>query len=204
MRRRDQNERQDYNVKKPPEELAQKLLAISDQLTGTDLDVSVDEIAKMADVPRATLYYYFSGKEDLISFFLSDKLHRVSVAIGKAMAGEGSVVQRLENTLTAVMEAMAEHPALCTEMPGAVKEAAKYTEVVNEAERVMLAPFRELLIEGKASGELVIDDVNTTAIALLGAVNMVALFQLVQTGTIDVATTNAALIPALINGVAPR
>lgn len=191
-------------MKKPPEDLADKLLAVSDKLSGTDLDVSVDDIAKLAGVPRATLYYYFSGKEDLISFFLSDKLHRVSVAIGKAMAGEGSVVQRLENTLMAVMTAMAEHPALCTEMPGAVKEAAKYGEVVNEAERVMLAPFRELLIEGKASGELAIEDVNTTAIALLGAVNMVAMFQLVQTGTVDVEGTNAALIPVLIQGVLPR
>ncbi len=191
-------------MKKPPEELAKKLLAVSDQLTGTDLDVSVDDIAKMADVPRATLYYYFSGKEDLISFFLADKLHRVSVAIGKAMAGEGSVVDRLENTLVAVMTAMAEHPALCTEMPGAVKEAAKFGEVVNEAERVMLAPFRELLIEGKASGELTIEDVNTTAIALLGAVNMVAMFQLVQTGTLDVEVTAAALTPQLIRGLLPR
>ncbi len=126
------------------------------------------------------------------------------MAIGKAMAGEGTAVQRLENTLIAVMEAMAEHPALCTEMPGAVKDVARYTDVVNEAEQVMLAPFRELLIEGKASGELEIEDVNTTAIALLGAVNMVALFQLVQTGTIDVDATNAALIPPLIYGVVPR
>ena len=35
-------------MKRPPEELAEKLLAVSDQLSGTDLDVSVDDIAKMA------------------------------------------------------------------------------------------------------------------------------------------------------------
>lgn len=191
-------------MKKPPEELAQKLLSVSDQLTGTDLDVSIDDIAKMADVPRATLYYYFSGKEDLISFFLSDKLHRASIAIQKAMAGEGTVVERLENTLLAVMQAMMEHPALCTEMPGAIKEAAKYGEVVNEAERVMLAPFRELLIEGKATGELAIEDVDLAAISLMGAVNMVGMFQLVQTGTIDVESTTAVLIPQLMQGVVPR
>ena len=74
-------------MKRPPDDLVEKLLAVSDQLTGTDLNVSVDDIAKMANVPRATLYYYFAGKEDLLSFFLSDKLHRVSVAIGKAVAG---------------------------------------------------------------------------------------------------------------------
>jgi AcrR family transcriptional regulator len=191
-------------MKTPPEDLAQKLLAVSDQLTGTDLNVSVDDIAKMAGVPRATLYYYFAGKEDLLSFFLSDKLHRVSVAIAKAVAGEGTVVERLENTLVAVMEAMMEHPAICTEMPGAIKDAAKYSEVMNEAERVILAPISELLIEGKATGQLEIEDVTTTAIAMMGAVNMVAMFQLVQTGTIDIETTSAALIPQLIQGVLPR
>lgn len=191
-------------MKKLPEELAQKLLSVSDQLTGTNLDVSIDDIATMADVPRATLYYYFAGKEDLISFFLSDKLHRASVAIQKAVAGEGNVVERLEKTLVAVMRAMMEHPAICTEMPGAIKDAAKYSEVVNEAERVMLAPFRELLIEGKATGELAIEDVSITAISLMGAVNMVGLFQLVQTGSIDVAHTTAVLVPQLIQGVLPR
>ncbi len=191
-------------MKRPPDDLVEKLLAVSDQLTGTDLNVSVDDIAKMANVPRATLYYYFAGKEDLLSFFLSDKLHRVSVAIGKAVAGEGTVVERLENTLVAIMGAMMEHPAICTEMPGAIKEAAKYSEVMNEAEKVILAPISELLTEGKANGQLAMTDVNTTAIALMGAVNMVAMFQLVQTGTIDMEATKSALIPQLIQSVLPR
>jgi len=191
-------------MKRPPDDLVEKLLAVSDQLTGTDLNVSVDDIAKMANVPRATLYYYFAGKEDLLSFFLSDKLHRVSVAIDKAVAGEGTVVERLENTLVAIMGAMMDHPAICTEMPGAIKEAAKYSEVMNEAEKVILAPISELLIEGKANGQLAMTDVNTTAIALMGAVNMVAMFQLVQTGTIDMEATKSALIPQLIQSVLPR
>ena len=122
----------------------------------------------------------------------------------KAIRSEGTVVERLERTLASVMEVMAAHPTLCTEMPAAVKEAGKYEEVVNGADRLMLSPFRELLIEGKATGELVISDVNTAAIALLGAVNMVAMFQLVQTGTLDVEKTNAALIPQLVQGLLPR
>ncbi len=191
-------------MKKLPEDLAQKLLDASNQLSGTNFDVGIDDIAQMAGVPRATLYYYFSGKDDLIGFFLSDKLNRASVAVQKAIASEGSVVERLERTLISVMQAMAEHPTLCTEMPGAIKEAGKYEDVVNGADRLMLAPLRELLIEGKAAGELVIPDVNTAAIALMGAVNMVALFQLVQTGTIDVDKTNEALIPQLIDGLLPR
>jgi AcrR family transcriptional regulator len=191
-------------MKRLPQDISQKLLEASEKLSGTNLDVSIDDVAQLADIPRATLYYYFSGKDDLIGFFLSDKLNRASVAVQKAIASEGTVVERLELTLGSVMQAMAEHPTLCTEMPAAIKEAGKFADVVNGADRLMLAPFRELLIEGKATGELVIGDVNTAAIALLGAVNMVAMFQLVQTGTIDVDTTNDELIPQLVRGLLPR
>jgi AcrR family transcriptional regulator len=191
-------------MKRLPQDISQKLLEASEKLSGTNLDVSIDDVAQLADIPRATLYYYFSGKDDLIGFFLSDKLNRASVAVQKAIASEGTVVERLELTLGSVMQAMAEHPTLCTEMPAAIKEAGKFEDVVNGADRLMLAPFRELLIEGKATGELVIGDVNTAAIALLGAVNMVAMFQLVQTGTIDVDTTNDELIPQLVRGLLPR
>ena len=191
-------------MKRLPEDISKKLVDASEKLSGTNLDISIDDIAQLADIPRATLYYYFSGKDDLIGFFLSDKLNRASVAIQKAINSEGTVVERLEKTLISVMEAMAEHPTLCTEMPAAIKEAGKYEDVVNGADRLMLAPFRELLIEGRATGELVIPDVNTAAIALMGAVNMVAMFQLVQTGTLDVEKTNQALIPQLIQGLLPR
>lgn len=191
-------------MKRVPEDLSMKLIDASEKLSGTNLDISIDEMAQLAGIPRATLYYYFSGKDDLIGFFLQDKLSRASVAVQKAISSEGTVVERLERTLAAVMEVMAAHPTLCTEMPAAVKEAGKYEEVVNGAERLMLAPFRELLIEGKAIGDFHISDVNTTAVALMGAVNMVAMFQLVQTGTLDVEKTNAALIPQLIQGLLAR
>lgn len=191
-------------MKRLPDDIANKLLEASNQLEGTNLDVSIDDVAQMADIPRATLYYYFSGKDDLLGFFLSDKLNRASVAVQKAIASEGTVVERLEHTLRSVMQAMAEHPTLCTEMPGAIKEAGKFSDVVNGADRLMLAPLRELLLEGKATGELTIPDANTTAIALMGAVNMVAMFQLVQTGTVDVDRSNRELIPQLIQGLLPR
>jgi TetR/AcrR family transcriptional regulator len=129
-------------MKRLPEDISAKLIEASEQLSGTNLDVSIDEIASLADIPRATLYYYFSGKDDLIGFFLSDKLNRASVAVQKAINSEGSVVERLEKTLSSVMEVMAAHPALCTEMPVAIKEAGKYEDVVNGADRMMLSPLR--------------------------------------------------------------
>ena len=78
-------------MKHPPEDLASKLIAASDQFVGTGLDVSIDDVALAAGVPRATLYYYFSGRDDLVSFYLLHKLNSVGDDIAKAAAGEGSV-----------------------------------------------------------------------------------------------------------------
>ena len=44
-------------MKTPPEDIQRKLIAAADQFTGTGFNVSVDELAKATDVPRATLYY---------------------------------------------------------------------------------------------------------------------------------------------------
>ncbi len=96
-----------------------------------------------------------------LGFFLADKLNRASVAAKQAIAFEGAVVERLERTLGSVMQAMAEHPALSTEVPGAITETGKLADAVTGADRLVLAPFRDLLIEGEATGELVIPDVNT-------------------------------------------
>jgi isopenicillin-N epimerase len=169
-------------MRRPPEDLEAKLLQVSDQLTGTGLDVSVDDVAQMSGIPRATLYYYFSGKDDLVDFFLNDKLSRTGEAIAKAAAGEGSATARMRAVLIEVLRALAAHPVLCVELPVAIRDSGSYEQVVASAQRLVMAPLRELLIEGRATGEFAVADVDTTAIALMGALNMVGMMQTVQTG----------------------
>ncbi len=46
-------------MKKLPEDLANKLLDASHRMPeGSGFDISVDEVAQIAEIPRATLYYY--------------------------------------------------------------------------------------------------------------------------------------------------
>jgi AcrR family transcriptional regulator len=191
-------------VKKLPGDLAHKLLEASNKFTGTGLDISVDDVATLAGVPRATLYYYFAGKDDLVAFYMQDKLDRVGDALAKALTQEGTVRERLETALTAGLQALAEHPVLCVELPVAMKKRGDYREVLAGIDRVVLAPLRELLNEGRASGELDVADPRTTAIALMGALNMVGMSQVVETGAIDVEGTAPSLVPQLVEGLVKR
>ena len=180
------------------------MIAVSDRLDGTDFDVTIDEVAKLAEVPRATLYYYFSGKEDLITFFLNQKFSLVRDAITAAAASEGSAADRLMEAMTAILHAQAEHPALCTELPIAVKRAGIMGEVMANADRVMMTPMRELLIEGRATGEFAIPDVDLAATALMGALSFVGMMQLAMTGTLDADAVSEKLVPLLVNGLRAR
>jgi AcrR family transcriptional regulator len=189
-------------MKQPPEDLAQKLIDASSQFGGTGLDVSMDQVAQAADVPRATLYYYFSGKEDIVDFYLSHKLDSVSVAMEKAAASEGTVIDRIGEVVRAVLHAMAAQPALCTELPEALRRArAHFSEVAMKAETVMRRPLRNLLIEGQANSELNVEDIEVAIDAIHGALSQVALVRLTQDGALDADGVADTLIPLITSGI---
>lgn len=164
--------------------------------------VTVDDVATAADVPRATLYYYFAGRDDLVNFFLTDHLDRIAAVIPAAAGSEGTIVERVGATLRAILEALAEHPALCIELPVALTQTGDFTEVVASTERVMLSPLRELLIEGRATGELRVADLDVAVQSLLGAVFFTAMLQTTATGSFDDVAVADALVPQIIEGLA--
>ena len=188
-------------MKKPPEDIAQKLVDAADHFTGTGFNVSIDDVAKAIGVPRATLYYYFSGKDDLVAFFLNHKLDLAHDAIAKAAAGEGSPTERIGNIVRAVLHSMAEHPALCTELPGAMRNMQNFAELALNAERTVMAPVREVLIEGRATGEFDIPDIEIATVALQGAVSQVALSALLRDGQFDPDELADKIVPLIQKGL---
>lgn len=189
-------------MKRPPDAIAQKLLEATDRLPESGgFDISIDEMARIVGIPRATLYYYLSGKDDLVEFYMNEKLERTAEAIQKAAAREGGPDERLEAILVAIVDSLAKHPRMCVELPAAAKGLESYQSVMANAERWLLAPMREVLIEGRATGVFDLPDPAMTAVALMGALVQVGMFQVVSSGGIDAAGTAEAVIPQLMRGV---
>ncbi len=192
-------------MKKLPEDLASKLVDASHQIPeGSGFDISVDDVARIAEIPRATLYYYLSGKDDLLEFYLNDLMDRTRAAIQKAAASEGTSADRLANVMTAVIGAFAEYPKMCLELPGAIKAGQDHAELMANMDRTVMAPFREVLIEGRATGELTFTNVDVAADAIMGALHMVSMKALIMNGTLDAQETADRVVPQLINGLLPR
>ncbi|MCZ6566745.1 MAG: TetR/AcrR family transcriptional regulator, partial [Actinobacteria bacterium] len=171
---------------------------------GSGFDVSIEEAARIADIPRATLYYYFSGKDDLVEFYLNDLMDRTRAAIQKAAASEGTSADRLEQVMIAVIGSFAEYPKMCLELPSAIKSGQDHAALMANMDRSVMTPFREVLIEGRAAGELALIDVEVAADAIMGALHMVSMKSLIMEGVIDVEKLAGAVVPQLVNGFLPR
>jgi len=192
-------------MKRLPQDIQKKLLDASQKLPeGSGFDVSVDDVARLSGVPRATLYYYFSGKEDVVQFYLNDLIDRTQVAIEKAAATEGDTEERLTQIMKAVVGAFAEYPRMCLEMASAFKASPDQAEFMTNIDQTVMDPLRSTLEEGVESGELVVGDVETGALAIMGSLHQVSIMRLLFTGRIDADEVTGLVIPQLMNGLLPR
>lgn len=186
-------------MREPPADIAERLWSAGDQFLALGHDVKVDEVAELTGVPRATLYYYFSGKDDILAFLLAQKLQRGTAAVAQAAAGPGSPAERLAAVLRAMLSVMAEQPALCTRLLCSIVSEGN-GQVMVEAERALMAPVRELLVEGQASGEFAAFDATDTTTSLMGATSMVAMRHTLE-GDFDPELVADRLIPQLVHGL---
>lgn len=191
-------------VKKVPEDLADKLHVVGDQFLALGPDGRLDQVAEDAGIPRATLYYYFSGKDDLMTFFMREKMARIGVRVREAKAGEGPAIDRFAAALTAIVRELAAHPAVCVNLTAAMGRMEAMAEVVMAGDQAVMAPLRELLIEARAVGDADVPDVELTAAMVLGGITMAVIQRYSMTGEIDADALAASVTAQVMNGVRIR
>jgi TetR/AcrR family transcriptional regulator len=191
-------------MKTPPEDLADKLYTLSEEFLTDSGEFSIDDIANTIGVPRATLYYYFSGRDDLLSFLMTEKSERMGVTLEKAMAEGGTVTERLERVIAAMVASMAQAPSLCVNSIVAMGKGPAMASLMRSSEQRVYGPLRELLIEGRATGELSVEDLDTACASMGGAVLMSCMRMLTMTGSIDADVIVPTLTTQLVDGLRSR
>jgi AcrR family transcriptional regulator len=162
------------SVKSPPVDLAKRLIAASPEILGQS-DLRLEDVAATVGVARTTLYYYFSGRDDLVSFLLTRHIQDGADVIRQATEAATSPATKLGAVTVALIEFLAAHPGLCTGLLASLGAAGRMDEALHANEALIASPVRDLVTAGIASGDLHDGDPADITNALLGGILFVVL-----------------------------
>jgi TetR/AcrR family transcriptional regulator len=162
----------------------------------------MEDVAEVTGVPKATLYYHFQGKEQILAWLLADLLRDVAEEVRTAIASPGSALQRLEAIVRAQLAVMAARPDACRVLLADVSRAGRIPEIAVAIGEAFLLPVSRLLAEGRADGSIGawVDDEATSA-AIYGAVTVTGLHYLVAHQSLDAARVGDVVVGLLTTGL---
>jgi len=192
-------------VRSLPTGMREKVLTAAELFAESGLDATkMEDIAAATGVPKATLYYYFEGKEDILAFLFSEILDEVSRAIGEAVQLEGTAAERLRAAIVAHLQVVEDFPAASRALQFDLGRAARIPHIDERIEAAFRGPVRQLLEEGAADGSLrAVEHPRLVAVAILGAVTTVGINALTLGSTRSVEDIADDVNGFVLAGVAP-
>jgi len=191
--------------RKVPDGLVEKLTSAASGFAVSFDDIGMEDIAAASGIPRATLYYHFAGKNDVLAFLLESMLDDLRISVSTALEVEGDTQTRLHAVMRAQLAHLAANPAAAQLLLMNLGRAGRLGVIASGIEAGFHAPVRHILEDGVDAGDLIAIDIDVTATAMYGAVTIVGLRTLVTTGRIDVDAVADHLFPVFWTGIsAPR
>jgi AcrR family transcriptional regulator len=192
-----------------PAKLAAKVYGAADLIAERGItDAKIDDIAEATGIPVATLYYYFRGKEEILTFLLGDLLESIAGAVGSAISQPGTSLDRLRWAVEAQMRVMLENPAACRALVGDLGRATRLPELATALDTAFHRPLSQLLTEGVVDGSLrEVADPGKAALTIFGAITVAGLTGAVTATdhtTRFIEDTSAAVCDLLLDGLRPR
>ena len=186
-----------------PSSIATRLKAAAVPIAERGLDqTKIEDIAAAAAIPKATLYYYFAGKEEILSFLLTDLLTEVAGAVAVACEAPATAQDRLVGVMTAQLQIMATQPAVCQALLADLGRAGRVPEIAEALAGAFSTPLESLLAEGAADGSLrPVEDAVVVAGVIFGAVTITGLHHLVSGTPIDADRLARQLADVLLQGL---
>lgn len=191
-------------MKPPPKQMASKLLDASTTILRADDPPTLADIAEHVGIPRATLYYYFSGREDLLAFLLAAHVDEGAAAINAADNRDSAPVDRLRAVLDTALVHLGRRPDVCAGLLGATT-AGPYMSVVLAANEAGVAgPLRAIVQAGIDSGDLRVPDAAAAVDTMIGGAVLAIIGAAGRGRDPSAETFRADIVGQLILGVVGR
>jgi TetR/AcrR family transcriptional regulator len=168
-------------------------------------DTRMEDLAEATGVPKATLYYHFSGKEEILAWLLRSTLAALGEAVAAAATRPGAARRRLEAVVRAQLRVMAERPAACHILIADLGRAARMPDLAEGVGRAFHAPVLQILADGASDGSWrKVNEPATVASSIFGAVIIPALNHLVSVGSLDPDRAAPPIIRFVLHGLLGR
>ena len=188
-----------------PAAVATKLYGAADLIAVNGLEgTKIDDIAKASGVPKATLYYYFSGKEEILSFLLRDSLAALAGEVARAADAPGSARDRLAAVIHVHIEHTMQRPGFSRALVGDLGRAIRLPELATAVQQAFYDPITRVLRDGAADGSLRrLADPAGDAISIFGAVMMTAMLHNVVRSDRTEGDVAAGVVDLVMSGLHP-
>jgi TetR/AcrR family transcriptional regulator len=190
-------------VKAPSPELSRRLVAASEEILRPGGDLRLEDVAGLIGSARATLYYYFSSRDDLVAFLLKEHVTAASEAITAAAPPGDPPAERLQRAVTALVGFLGTHPGVCAGLLSFAGAAGQLGPMMAAKDAMIAAPFEEILSAGTRAGVFSAGDPADAANAILGAVMIAVLARWDRGKDSTAADFKQALTGQIIRGVLP-
>lgn len=186
-----------------PPGLAERLDGAAQLFADRGLDATrIDEVARVTGVPRATLYYYFPGKEHILAHLLSRTLGEMATRLQEVHGQGGTGRQRLERLVREHLGFITSNGATYRLLVAELGKAASLVDIAAGVDRAVLEPLRSALRVGAADGSLRVDDVAAAASVVYGAVLVTGVQQLLAPDDRTCEARASAVLDVVLRGVA--
>jgi AcrR family transcriptional regulator len=190
-------------VRSPPRDLARRLADASEEILRPGRDLRLEDIAAIVGSARATLYYYFSGREDLIAFLLAEHVTAASEAVTAAARPGQPPAERLRAAVTALVAFLGAKPGVCAGLLSFAGTADQLRSIMAAKDAALAEPVAGILREGIQAGQLSAGDPADAANAILGAVMIATLARWDRGDDSTSPAFQQALTDQVVRGVLP-
>ncbi|MGB3326633.1 MAG: TetR/AcrR family transcriptional regulator [Mycolicibacterium fortuitum] len=193
------------NGRAVPAAVAEKLYAATDVIAARGLqNTKIEDIATASGVPKATLYYYFKGKDDILAFLLRDSLDALARDVAAAADGPGSGRDRLAAVVGVQVAHTMKSPDTSQALVGDLGRAIRLPELTSSVQEAFYEPITRVLRAGAVDGSLRhLADPEGSAISIFGAIMLTAMLHNVIRSTKTPDDVAGEVMDFILNGLAP-
>jgi len=163
-------------VKQLTPHLASALPKAAEVFAENGLDATtIEQVVLATGIPKPTLYYHFSSKEEIVTWLLERFLADLSARVEAVVEQDLPPADRLRLLLASHLEMFAEQPHVCTVLLSELGRVLRIPVVSTSVHQAFHEPVAALLVEVQRDGALIVLDPEVASSAIFGMVAMVGL-----------------------------